>query len=168
MAHIEKRERPQGGAVYRARYRGPDGRERSKTFKKRSDAQRWLTEQESRRNAGTWVDPGAGRFRFGTFADQFMASKLDIKPKTRASYESLLRSRLLPEFGEIDIGRIDAASVDEWVGYLHERGLSATRVRQAYNLLGAIMKKPFDFVSASILLVCRRNSLGSPYSTLAI
>lgn len=38
MAHVEKR----GPGRWRARYRGPDDRERSKTFERRVDAERWL------------------------------------------------------------------------------------------------------------------------------
>jgi hypothetical protein len=35
-----------------ARYRGPDGRERSKTFDRRVDADRWLAGVSSRSRAG--------------------------------------------------------------------------------------------------------------------
>ena len=38
MAHIEKR----GPKRYRARYRAPNGVERSRTFERRVDAERWL------------------------------------------------------------------------------------------------------------------------------
>ena len=40
MAHIEKR----GAGRWRARYRAPDGRERSQTFDRKVDAQQWLAE----------------------------------------------------------------------------------------------------------------------------
>ena len=32
------------GNSWRARYRGPDGRERNKTFRRKSDAEYWLTQ----------------------------------------------------------------------------------------------------------------------------
>jgi hypothetical protein len=41
MASIKRRE----DGVWRARYRGPDGKERAKHFASRTDAQRWLDEQ---------------------------------------------------------------------------------------------------------------------------
>ena len=56
MAFIEKR----GPKRWRARTRGPNGRERSKTFERRSDAERWLTSQESSKLQGAWVDPLSG------------------------------------------------------------------------------------------------------------
>jgi hypothetical protein len=41
MAHIERRARS-GKVSYRARYRDPAGRERSKSFGRKVDAERWL------------------------------------------------------------------------------------------------------------------------------
>lgn len=47
MAHIEKR----GAGRWRARYRAPDGRERSQTFDRKVDAQQWLAEVEASKEA---------------------------------------------------------------------------------------------------------------------
>lgn len=41
------------GNRWRARYRGPDGRERNKTFTRKVDAQRWLAEQKARMARGS-------------------------------------------------------------------------------------------------------------------
>ena len=57
---IEKR-----GDVWRARYRGPDGRERNRSFGRKIDAERWITEQQLPDDRGEWVDPAAGRVTFG-------------------------------------------------------------------------------------------------------
>ena len=45
------------GNSWRARYRGPDGRERNKTFRRKSDAEHWLTQQRSLMAQGDWTDP---------------------------------------------------------------------------------------------------------------
>ena len=42
-------------------YRGPDGKERSRLFDRRIDAERWLIGQEGRKLKGEWIDPQAGR-----------------------------------------------------------------------------------------------------------
>jgi hypothetical protein len=42
MGHIRRRKLDRGRAAYLARYRGPDGRERSKQFARRVDAERFL------------------------------------------------------------------------------------------------------------------------------
>ena len=45
MAHIDRRDR-NGAVRYVARYVDPTGRERSKSFTRRADAQKYLAEQD--------------------------------------------------------------------------------------------------------------------------
>lgn len=58
----------------------------------------------------------------------------------RVDYGSLLRNQILPSFGAAPINRIDAMAITAWVGTLQASGLSASRVRQAAHLLGAMCK----------------------------
>ena len=63
MAHIDRRNR--GGTIrYVARYVDPAGRERSKSFTRKADAQKYLTEVEAAKLKGIWVDPKHGRTLF--------------------------------------------------------------------------------------------------------
>jgi hypothetical protein len=48
------------GDSWRARYYGPDGRQRNKSFKRKSDAERWLAQQRSLMAQGDWTDPTPG------------------------------------------------------------------------------------------------------------
>jgi integrase len=130
-----------GGTSYRARYRGPDGKERSMSFSRQVDADRWLVEQKAKVLARSWIDPADGKKPFEECAAEFMVSKVNLKPKTRASYDSLLKSRIIPTFGTMQIGQITVQHVDDWVAALHAEKLSPSRIRQAYNLVGAIFKR---------------------------
>lgn len=60
MGHVEKRIRDKG-IVWRARYRDPTNRERSKTFPRKVDAERFLASVESAKLKGEWIDPEAGK-----------------------------------------------------------------------------------------------------------
>jgi integrase len=55
-------------------------------------------------------------------------------------YEGLLRSRIVPALGDFHLNRIDAAVVDAWIGSMVDEGLSPSRIRQAHQTLGAMMK----------------------------
>lgn len=138
MGHIEKREREKG-AVWRARYRDPAGRERSKSFARKLDAERFLTSVESSMNRGAWVDPDLGQTTVEEWAPRWLASKRSLKPKTRAGYESLLRAKVLPAFGEVPLAKLERVHVEEWVSSMEDSGLSASRVRQAFNVLAAML-----------------------------
>ena len=60
MANIAKR--PDGR--WRARYRDDAGREHSRHFSRKVDAQRWLGEVTASVVTGQYVDPKAGRITF--------------------------------------------------------------------------------------------------------
>ena len=124
---------------WRARYLGPDGRQRSKSFDRRVDAERWLREELAKIDRGLWVEPSAGDITFAEWSESWLEG-LDLKPSTRANYKSNLRSRILPHFGAIPISRITPGAMRSWVTELRGSGLSAASVRQARQLLHAALE----------------------------
>jgi len=136
MAFVEKR----GKDRWRARYRGPDSRERSRTFRRKIDAERFLATIEADKARGSWIDPALGRVSFSDWSDRYLQMVVHLKPKTRAGYESLLRTHITPAFGRVSLNRVGPVEVREWVASLIARNLSASRVRQAYFLLSAMMQ----------------------------
>ena len=139
MAHVEKRVR-RGTTSWRARYRSPDGDERSKTFTRRVDAEKFLARVEVDKGQGSWVDPERSKLPFGDWAQRWMNTTSHLKPKTINGYESLLRSRILPTFAKAPIGAIRPIDIREWLSALQADGLSASRCRAAYHLLGSIFR----------------------------
>ena len=112
MAHIEKR--PSGR--WRARYRTPDGRARSRTFDKRVDAERFLIGIEHSKLTGGYVDPGAGKVTFRTFAEQW-AVQLH-RPGTAVAVEHQLRLHVYPYIGHRPIAAIRPSELEALVHHL--------------------------------------------------
>jgi len=139
VAHVEKR--TQSGTVrWRARYRSPEGLERSRTFVRKIDAEQFLAQMEVDKARGSWVDPNLGKVPFDEWAERWLRTTVHLKPRTRAGYESMLRFRLLPAFGSTEIADIRPIDVREFMSSLQGRGLSASSCRQTYHLLGMIMR----------------------------
>jgi integrase len=144
------------GRRWRARYRGPDGRVRSRSFDRKVDADRWLDTQLVRIDRGDWTDPAAGNVVLAEWSEKWLRS-LSLKETTRAEYESLLRSRILPEFGAMAINRITPAAIREWRASMIDAGLSPSRIRAAKGRLaqclqmavvdGLLLRNPADGVS---------------------
>lgn len=61
--------------TFRACWRDPAGGQKSKSFRTKREAVAFLTEVESGLNRGTYVNPHAGRTRFGDFAQQWLATR---------------------------------------------------------------------------------------------
>ncbi len=141
------------GRRWRARYRGPDERIRSRSFDRKIDASKWLDRQLVRIDRGEWTDPAAGDVTLAEWSQEWLRT-LTLKEKTRAEYESLFRSRVLPEFGTVSINRISPAAIREWTAAMLDDGLSASRVRAAKGRLaqclqmavvdGLLLRNPAD------------------------
>lgn len=131
--------RPDRPSPWKARYSGGDGRQHSKSFERKIDAERWLRSQLATLDRGEWVDPAGGQVTFGEWAESWRRGLHDVKPKTRAGYESLLRSRILPSFANWQLRQISPAVVREWVSAMVDDGLSPARIRQARQVLSAVL-----------------------------
>lgn len=132
---IEKR-----GDRWRARYRGPDGRERNRSFPRKIDAQRWLTEQRSRMTRGEWVDPAASRVLFGVVATEWFSTIHHLKPTTRESYRNALHRRVLPAWEWVPLSKITHDGLTEWIGGMVASGLSASQIHQAAYVLSSVLR----------------------------
>src|ERR687898_1059955 len=143
MAHIERRVRS-GKVNYRARYRDPAGRERSKSFSRKVDAERWLAEIEHAKTRGAWTDPALGRVRFADWLAAWWATTTNLRPTTRARDETLLRRHALPRFGQLPLAAIGQLEVRSWVAQLSAEELAPATVVKAYQLLGKVLAAAVD------------------------
>jgi integrase len=139
VAHIEKRKTKSGDWRYEVRYRGPDGKERSATKRTRKDAERFARDVESAKDRGMWVDPQLNRRTFEEWAKEWRGTTVHLKPRTRASYESILDSRLLPKFSTTPVGRIDHAAVRTYVAELTQAGAKPGTVRNVFRVLSLVL-----------------------------
>ncbi|MEU5764271.1 tyrosine-type recombinase/integrase [Nocardia sp. NPDC047648] len=137
------------GKRWRARYVDPNGVERSQSFDTKVEAQRWLdSDVTTKVVTGTWVDPDRSGVLFSVVAEKWFATKKFRKPKTVAGYRSLLDTLVLPQWGSVPLRDIDFEDIQDWVVNLSEsgsarfkgQGLSASRVIQAYQVLGQVLR----------------------------
>lgn len=137
MASATKR----GQGRWLGRYRGPDGKERTKTLPTRGEALAWAQGQEARMRSMEWTDPARARVTVAEWAPRWFET-LQVKPKTRQEYEGLLNSAVLPRWGNVRLDRISTADVRGWVANVQGvqgRRLSPSRARQAYGMLSAML-----------------------------
>lgn len=74
MASIKRRSAADG-ARYDVRYRDPSGKVRTKTFRRRADADKFAATTEADKLRGAWIDPDAGRALFRGYADEWVAQR---------------------------------------------------------------------------------------------
>jgi integrase len=136
------------GSRWRARYVGDSGREHAKGFSRKVDAQQWLNKQISDQVTGTWTDPALSAVTFGVMAERWISTKATRAPKTIAGYRSLLDTVVLPRWKDVPLREVQFDDLQVWISGLsvggsvrfEGKGLSASRVRQAHQLIGAVLK----------------------------
>jgi integrase len=123
-------------------YRDPaTKRERSAgVFDRKGDATKQRRAIEYRLQAGEWIDPSLQETLYADWAGAWIDARSDLKLKTLDGYRSLLRSRVLPTFGAVQLRDIRSADVGRWVADMADEQLSPSRIRQAYNVLSASLK----------------------------
>jgi integrase len=133
MARIEKR-----GKRWRARV-FPGGRERSKTFDRKADAERWAKTQEADVARGQWVDPSLGRVTFAKWVTTWQAGLHDLRESTLDLNLGVVRNHLLPRFGASHIAEITTADVKAMIADDLLAGYSGSAGRRHVFVLRQIL-----------------------------
>ncbi len=143
---IAKRTTKAGDVRYDVRLRGPDGKERSKTFRTKKEAERYVRSQQTAIDAGTWIDPAAGRVTLDSWATEWQRSAVHLRPKTRKIYADNLRLHILPVLGDHELAKLTPSMLRAWQADLatkpglRGKALSASSVSQAYRTLNRILE----------------------------
>ena len=88
----------QSSGSWRARWRTPDGRSRSKNLTRKIDAERWLVEVEHGKNTGSYIDPAAARTSVTEYATAWRVT--GVGPPTVPGRLECRRSASSPTIGE--------------------------------------------------------------------
>lgn len=139
MASIRVRKLANGQTAYLVRFRAPDGKERTKQFSRRRDAERYGHLTEVDRGQGSFVDPRLGRITVQEWFERWWPTVTELRPTTRARDETMFRAHVIPTFGSTALARVDRTNLREWVARLSDPDqadlapASVTKVVQVFN-----------------------------------
>lgn len=125
MASIRKR--PDRANPWQARWRDPDGSSRSKSFRRKVDAQRFLATVEADMLRGSYVDPSAGKVTLRDFGETWLGAQT-FDDSTREAVTARLRSHVYPHLGEHELRAIRPSTLQQWLATL-QRQLAPSYVR---------------------------------------
>ena len=133
------RRRPDTGK-WQAYWRDPSGKQRSKDFDRKRDAQRYEAEMKRSVESREWVDPRDGKVQIAALWDEYMSTR-SIKQSTRASYVEVWRTLVAPRWGRVPVNKVTTPDVLVWVSNMQgPRGpVSSGRARKAHQILKSIL-----------------------------
>ena len=135
MASIDKR----ANGTYRARYRpAPNSAQKTRTFIRKVDAQRWLDEVTAALVTGQLVDPHPGRQTVRGYAEQWRLSQVH-RPTTAAHVETMLRLHVYPVLGDRPLASVLPSDVQSLVKRLSGI-LAPSTVGVVHRILAAVFK----------------------------
>ena len=105
------------GKIYYIRYRTPAGKQKWESgFPNRSQAQQRLNQLLGEITHGSYVEPKSTKFE--KFAEEWLESRVAVRGSTLSSYGSIVRRRLIPQFGKMTLSEIGYNQVQNFVNEL--------------------------------------------------
>ncbi|WP_260430905.1 site-specific integrase [Nocardioides sp. LS1] len=113
---------------WRARYRDESGKEHSRHFDRKIDAQQWLDQVTSTVVTGTYADPKAGRITFAAFFGEWSARQV-WAPGTVLAMS--LAARSVP-FAAKPMKQVRHSDVENWIKQMDGAGLAPGTIKTRY------------------------------------
>jgi integrase len=127
---------------WRARYRNPEGQDRSKNFDRKIEAERFLVSVEHSKQTGSYVDPSAGKITFKSYAEKWRVEQIHRRG-TEAQIETNLRLHVYPRIGHRPIASIRQSEIQCVIKAMIEgedtgRPLAPSTVKTIHTWVGSI------------------------------
>ncbi|PBC95854.1 site-specific recombinase XerD [Streptomyces sp. Ag82_O1-15] len=134
------------GLRYRARYIGPDGSEKSKSFPDRQKrlAEQWLTDIASDMSRGNYIDPRAARITFKKYAEKWLeAHTADVS--SQIVTEQRLRLHAFPVIGTRPLDSFRPEHIRQLTSALEANpAVSGAYARNIYGDVRAVLSAAVD------------------------
>jgi integrase len=150
------------GRRWRVRYADPAGRERSRSFARRAEAERYKVAIEADVQRGTYTDPAAGKITLRRYGESWLEGQTSDQA-TRDNAERRLRLHVYPVLGDKTLGQL-AASPSKVQAWLRGLDLAASTASGVLALLSSVLSAAVDdgLIASN---PCRARSVRAPSAT---
>jgi hypothetical protein len=139
-----------------AGWKNPVGKWQFKDFKTKSEAVAYEALMIAQVQRGEYANPHSGKTKLSLVYSDWKKTESRLKPKTRASYDSLWKCLVEPKWGNVQISNITKAEVKNWINdsqSITGNKVSSSRMRQSLFVLNAILNHAveLELVNKNIL-----------------
>jgi integrase len=117
-----------GNGRWRARYRDDTGKEHSRHFDRKIDAEQWLDRVTAAVVAGTYADPQAGRITFSAFFGEWLARQVWAAGTVLVMS---LAARWVP-FARTSMKQVRRSDIESWIKSMDAAGLAPGTIKTRY------------------------------------
>jgi integrase len=143
---VERVRRASGAVVWRVRWREA-GRNRARTFDRKSDAARFETEIRRRQQTGDLPRVEGGRETLAAFGETWWKTYAlpNLAPKTRRVYAELWDRHVLPRLGTVTLRELTPEVVASFRADLTAAGVGDATVRKTLALLQGVLQRAVEW-----------------------
>ncbi len=129
------------GNQWRARYVDSNGKEHTRRFRYKADANEWL--KQITRSGADVAPPVTGEW---TVAQQysFWIRKADIAETTRATRQHTWRAHVADKWGDLLVTKVFPSDVKAWLADLVDAGTGVPTIENALGVLRMVLKDAVD------------------------
>jgi integrase len=146
-----------------AGWKNPAGKWQFKDFRTKAEAVAYEAQMASQVQKGDYANPHAGKTKLSIVYEDWKKTESRLKPKTRASYDSLWKCLVGPKWGNSQISGITKAEVKNWLNESKSstgNKVGASRMRQSLFVLNALLNHAVE------MSLINKNVLGELRSIL--
>jgi integrase len=125
---------------YQASFVAPSGKRQTapRTFRTKTDADRWLSAVETDMSRGTWLNEDLGRQTFGNYARAWLRDHPKMGPRYRETCSRNLRLHLVG-LEHVPLAALSPAAIREWYASAMRGSGGRTSIQQSYRFLRAVL-----------------------------
>lgn len=124
---------------WRVRWVDVNGRQKTRDFMRKAEAQRFTDETSSAILRSEYIDARAGRTTILDLYKEWEPTTV-VAEKTRYNRKSTWKNHLLPQWGDRPVSTIKKTEVQAWITEAHRNGTGVATLEQARALLRLIFK----------------------------
>ena len=113
------------GKRWRARY-VQDGREHTKRFARKTDAQAWIDNITTTIGTGSYIAPGSGDIPISDLHEQWIGHQGHVKPSTKAARASAWNTHVRSRWADTKISDVQKSDIRAWISSLAEHSSPST------------------------------------------
>ncbi len=132
--------KPKSDRRYHARWREPGGKQKSKSFRTKAEAEAFLTTIEAQKNANAYVDPRAGDRLVSDYMAYFLATE-DVAPSTADLHARQSRLYIVPDLGDRTIGSLTPADIRQFTQSITSPAMSHSTYRTLRRVLSRAVEE---------------------------
>lgn len=128
---------------WKARYRGPDGREYSKSFPRESEARAWVDDQKHLIRTDGWVAPEEAetlaKVTVEELAAEWQTKRRKKKHSTLVRQDIALRKHIIPTMGDLTVKSLRYGDILDFISELEESGLAPATISKSLQILSNVI-----------------------------